>query len=211
MKRISLIICIIAAMMAPMFLHAQTPEEIVKRMTVEMEKGDSLGMSFDFVLGIPLLGDIRTTNYTLGDKLKIDMSDNNKTNITWSDGATDWEYDSEKNEVKITKAKPKENEENNGDTGLVTGVGEGYDHSFDKKTDDKTWYITCKKNKDNKDKDDPKRIDLAIAKDTFLPIYLKTKAKGIKLSMENFKLGVTEAQVTFNPADFPNAKIIDER
>lgn len=211
MKRISLIICIIAAMTAPMFLHAQTPEEVVERMTAEMEKGESLGMSFDFVLGIPILGDFRTTNYTLGNKLKIDMSDKDKKNITWSDGATDWTYDSEKNEVKITKAKPKENEENNGDTGLVTGVNDGYDLSFDKKTDDKTWYITCKKNKDNKDKDDPKRIDLAIAKDTYLPVYLKTKAKGIKISMENFKIGVTEAQVTFNPADYPNAKIVDER
>ena len=69
--------------------------------------------------------------------------------------------------------------------------------------------VSCKK--DNKDKDDPKRIDLAVSKATYLPVYMKTKAKGIKISMENFKLGVNETEVTFNPADYPNAKIIDER
>ena len=211
MKRISLIICIITAMMAPLLLRAQTPEEVVERMTQEISKGDSVGIAFDFALGIPLLGDFRTTNYSLGDKLKIDLSDKSKTKITWKDDTTDWEYDSEKNEVKITKAKSKENNDNNSDTGMVTGVAEGYDLSFDKNTDDQTWYITCKKKKDNKDKDDPKRIDLAVSKATYLPVYMKTKAKGIKISMENFKLGVNETEVTFNPADYPNAKIIDER
>ena len=116
-----------------------------------------------------------------------------------------------KNEVKITNAKPKEENTNSGDANLVTGVSEGYDLSFDKKTDDEVWYITCKKNKSNKDKDDPKRIDLAVAKADYSTVYMKTKSNGIRISMENFKIGVSEAQVTFNPADYPNAKIIDER
>ena len=119
-------------------------------------------------------------------------------------------YDSEKNELKITDAKPKE-DDNTGDKELVKGVSEGYDLSFDKKTDDKVWYIVCKKNKSNKDKDDPKRIDLAVSKADYSTIYLKTKAKGIGISMENFKIGVTEKEVTFNPADYLNATIIDER
>ena len=116
-----------------------------------------------------------------------------------------------KNEVKITNAKPKEENTNSGDANLVTGVSEGYDLSFDKKTDDEVWYITCKKNKSNKDKDDPKRIDLAVAKADYSTVYMKTKSNVIRISMENFKIGVSEAQVTFNPADYPNAKIIDER
>jgi hypothetical protein len=29
--------------------------------------------------------------------------------------------------------------------------------------------------------------------------------------MENFKVGMTEKEVTFNPADNPNATIVDER
>ena len=197
--------------MASMNLRAQTPEEVVERMNVEFRKGDSLGMSFDFVMSIPILGTFRTTNYVLGDKLKVDLSDKDKTNISWSDGTTEWEYDSEKNEVKITNAKPKEENDNAGNTSLVTGVSEGYDLSFDRNTDDKVWYIVCKKNKSNKDKDDPKRIDLAVSKTDYSTIYMKTKAKGVKISMENFKVGVTEAEVTFNPDDYPNVKIIDER
>lgn len=211
MKRISLIICLFVTMIAPTMLCAQTPEEVVERMNAEFNKGDSLGMSFDFVMSIPLLGEFKTTNYVLGDKLKIDMSDKNKKSINWNDGTTEWEYDSEKNEIKITNAKPREKDENSGNTGLVTGVSEGYDLSFDKKTDAKAWYIVCKKNKSNKEKDDPKRIELAISKADYSTIYMKTKAKGIGISMENFKIGVTEKDVTFNPADYPNAKIIDER
>ena len=211
MKRIFLIICFIGAMTASMNLCAQTPEEVIERMSAELKKGDSLGMSFDFVMSIPIIGEFKSTNYTLGDKLKIDMSDKSKKNYCWIDSTTEWEYNSETNEVKITNAKPKEENENAGNTGLVTGVSEGYDLSFDKKTDAKVWYIVCKKNKSNKDKDDPKRIDMAISKANYLPIYTKIKSKGIGISMENFKIGVTEAEVTFNPADFPGAKIVDER
>lgn len=211
MKRIFLIICFVGAVAASMNLSAQTPEEVVERMNAEFRKGDSLGMSFDFLMSIPILGEFRSTNYTLGDKLRVDVFAKDNKNINWSDGTTEWTYDSEKNEVRITKAKPKENNSNSGDKNLVTGVSEGYDLSFDKKTNDKVWYITCKKNKSNKEKDDPKRIDLAVSKADYSTIYMKTKAKGIGISMENFKVGVTEAQVTFNPADYPDATIIDER
>lgn len=211
MKHIYLIICIIGAMIASVNLNAQTPEEVVERMTTEFQKGDSLGMSFDFVMSIPILGEFKSTNYTLGDKLRIELSENGKKNISWIDSTTEWNYNSEKNEVTIKNAKPMEDKDNAGDTGLVTGVKEGYDLSFDKKTDDKAWYIICKKSKSNKDKDDPKRIDIAVSKANYQTLYLKTKAKGIGISMENFKIGVTEKQVTFNPADYPTAKIIDER
>lgn len=197
-------------MMSSMNLRAQTPEEVVERMTAKLQKGDSLGMSFDFVMSIPILGEFRSTNYTLGDKLRIEMTVKDTKSITWSDGKTDWTYDTKKNEVKITNAKPKE-DNNSGDPGLATGVSEGYDLSFDKKTNDKVWYIVCKKNKSNKEKDDPKRIDLAVSKADYSTIYVKTKAKGIGISMEDFTIGVTEAQVTFNPDDYPSAKIIDER
>ena len=197
--------------MAPMNLRAQTPEEVVERMNAEIRKGDSLGMSFDFMMSIPILGEFRSTNYTLGDKLKIELLAKDKKVTSWNDGITEWEYDTEKNEVKITNAKPRENKANSGDTNLITGVSEGYDLSFDRKTNDKVWYIVCKKNKSNKDKDDPKRIDLAVSKADYSTIYMKTKAKGIGISMENFHIGVTEKDVTFNPADYPNAKIVDER
>ena len=125
MKRSFLIICFIGAMIASMNLRAQTPEEVVERMNAELRKGDSLGMTFDFVMSIPILGEFKSTNYTLGDKLRVDLIDKDKKTINWSDGTTEWEYDSEKNEVKITNAKPKEENTNSGDANLVTGVSEG--------------------------------------------------------------------------------------
>lgn len=211
MKHIYLIISIIGVMIASVNLNAQTPEEVVERMSAEIAKGDSLGMSFDMVMSIPILGEFRSTNYTLGNKMRLEVTIQGNKNITWSDGTTDWTYDADKNEVTISNSKPKADNNNQGDTGLVTGVNEGYDLSFDKKTDDKTWYITCKKSKSNKEKDDPKRIDIAVSKADYMTVYMKTKMKAIGISMEKFKLGVTENQVTFNPADFPTAKIIDER
>ena len=198
-------------MIAPTNLLAQTPEEVVERMSAKLNQGDSLGMSFDLVMSIPIIGEFRATNYTLGDKLKIELYNDGKKNISWSDGVTDWDYDPETNEVKITKAKPKESKENSGNVGLAKGATEGYDLSFEKKTDDKVWYIFCKKSKSNKDKDDPKKMYIAVSKADYSCVYLKTKMKGIGISMENFKIGVTDKQVTFNPDDFPNAKIIDER
>ena len=198
-------------MIAPNNLFAQTPEEVVERMTAELNKSDSLGMTFDFVMSIPILGTFGSTNSVLGDKMRIEIVEKGKKNISWDDGTTSWEYDSEANEVKITNSKPKENAEKSGNMGLVKGATDGYDLSFDKKTDDKVWYIKCKKNKSNKDKDDPKRMDLAVSKADYSAIYLRTKSSGIGISMENFKIGVTEEQVTFNPADFPGVKIIDER
>ena len=211
MKRIFLIICFIGAMAASMNLRAQTPEEVVERMNTELRKGDSLGKTFDLVMSIPIIGTFRSTNSILGDKLRVEVMQNGNRFIAWTDATTSWEYDSEKNEVKITNKKPTENTDKTNDTGLVTSVSEGYNLSFDKKTDDEVWYIVCKKNRSNKDKDDPKRIDMAISKADYSLIYTKTKSKGIGISMENIKIGVTEAQVTFNPADFPGAEIIDER
>lgn len=198
-------------MIASTNLHAQTPEEVVERINTELKKGDSLGMSFDLVMSIPILGEFKSTNYTLGNKLRVEIIEDGNKHINWSDGTTEWEYDSEKNEVRITNAKPKEENENASGPGLITGLNEGYNLSFNKKTNDKVWYIDCKKSRSNKDKSDPKRIDLAVSKADYSIIYSKTTSKAIDISMENFKIGVTEEQVTFNPANYPSAKIIDER
>jgi len=215
MKRISLIICFIGAMIASINLHAQTPEQVVERMITELNKGDSLGMTFDLVMSIPILGTFRSTNSVLGDKMRLEVSEKDKRSISWDDGTTNWEYDSEKNEVEITKSKhegeDKESKEEKGDMELFQGLTEGYDLSFEKKTDDKVWYILCKKKKSNKDKDDPKQMNLAVSKADYSCIYLKAKMKGVTVSMENFKIGVTEEQVTFNAAEFPGVKIVDKR
>jgi len=214
MKRISLIICFVVAMLVPTHLHAQTPEQVVERMTAELNKGDSLGTTFDLVMSIPILGTFRSTNSVLGDKMRLEVLAKDKRSISWDDGTTNWEYDSEKNEVEITNSKHednKESKENTGDMELFQGISEGYNLSFEKKTDDKVWYILCKKSKSNKDKDDPKQMNLAVSKADYSCIYLKAKMKGVTVSMENFKIGVTEEQVTFNAAEFPGVKIVDKR
>lgn len=210
MKRIFLSICCIVALIAPTNLYAQTPEEVVQRMYTELEKGNTQDLVFDMVMSIPIIGEFRSTNSVLGDKLKTEITEKGNNSISWSDGTTKWEYESETNEVRITNAVSEENKENSGNMDLVEGITSGYDLSFEKKTDDEVWYIQCKRKRSNPDKSDPKRMYLAISKADYLPIYIQSKAKCIRISMENYRLGVTEAQVTFNPADYPNAKIIDE-
>ena len=73
------------------------------------------------------------------------------------------------------------------------------------------WFILCKKAKTNRDKDDPKRMELCIAKTSFLPIYLKTKLSMINISFEHVAIGVTEKEVGFDPNEFPEAEIVDKR
>ena len=90
MKRIYLIICFIVAIMASINLQAQTPEQVVERMTAELNKGDSLGMTFDLVMSIPILGTFRSTNSVLGDKMRLEVSEKGKMSITWDDGTTQW-------------------------------------------------------------------------------------------------------------------------
>ena len=50
-----------------------------------------------------------------------------------------------------------------------------------------------------------------VSKATYLPICLRAKASLFTFSIENYALGVTEESVTFDPAAYPNANIIDKR
>ena len=54
-------------------------------------------------------------------------------------------------------------------------------------------------------------MDLAVSKATYLPIYLRMKQSVVSVSIEKVSIGVSEKSVTFNPAEYPNAKIIDKR
>ena len=87
---------------------------------------------------------------------------------------------------------------------------EGYDVKLKKETAD-AWYFVCNKSKTNTVKDDPKKMDLVVSKTTYLPISTSVKEKGVTVTMRDFAVGVTEEQVTFDPAKYANAKIIDKR
>ena len=54
-------------------------------------------------------------------------------------------------------------------------------------------------------------MELSVSKATYLPICLRAKASLFTFSIENYALGVTEESVTFDPAAYPNANIIDKR
>ena len=209
MKKLIAIISFIALATAAM---AQTAEEIITRMEAEMSKHDeSEGTAMTMDMKIIFVGTISSRNYVLGDKMRIEaINDDGKNFVTWSDGKTEWVYDSEKNEIEITNAKPKEKSETNGDTKLFQDITDGYDVKIDKETATE-WHIRCKRSKSNPDKDAPKRMDLVVAKGTYWPVSLSTSVTAATVTMRDFSFGVTEEQVTFNPKEFPNATIIDKR
>ena len=93
---------------------------------------------------------------------------------------------------------------------MFKGITEGYKVSLVKETE-KYWYLKCKKSKSNTDKDDPKTMNLVVEKGTFNPKSLSTKMRGVTVTMRDLIYGVSEEQVTFNPAKYPDAKIIDKR
>ena len=208
MKKLLSIIFFIAMAAVAM---AQTPQEIVSRMQAEMDKHDeSEGFAMTMDVKIIIVGTISSRSYVLGDKMRIEANRDGKDFITWSDGTTDWTYDSEKNEIEITNAKPREKSETEGDTKLFKGITDGYDVKIDKETETE-WHIRCKRSRSNPDKDAPKRMDLVVAKGTYWPVSLSTSVTGATVTMRDISFGVTEKDVTFNPQDFPGVTIVDNR
>lgn len=208
MKKIIAIISFIALATSAM---AQTAEEIITRMDAEMSKhNESEGFAMTMDMKIIFIGTISSRSYILGDKMRIEANRDGKDFITWSDGKTEWSYDSEKNEIEITNAKPKEKSEAESDAKMFTGITEGYDVKIDKETPTE-WHIRCKRSKSNPDKDAPKKMDLVVAKGTYWPVSLSTSVTAATVTMRDLSFGVTEKQVTFDEKDYPGVKIVDKR
>lgn len=207
MKKIfSFIVALGWAVMA----FAQTPEEIISRMEQVMAEHEKDGIIMSMDIKIPILGTVSTTTYILGDKFKIKGTVAGADVLTWSDGKTNWTYTPKDNKVTITKTDGKKSSEKSGDTEMFSGIAEGYDVSIAGETD-KVWKILCRKSKDNKEKDDPKTMNLVVAKETFFPVSLSARMSGVTMTMRDLSYGVTEEQVTFNAADYPGAIIEDKR
>ena len=206
-KLLSIIFFVVMAVVAV----AQTPEEIISRMEAEMAKHDEKeGLAMTMDMKIPILGTFSSRTYTLGDKYRIEVSEDGKQTISWSDGKTDWTYSSEKNEIEIKKHEVKEKTETEGDAKMFSGITDGYDVKLDKETSD-SWQFLCKRSKSNPDKDAPKKMTLIVAKGTYMPISLSAKVSAITITMRDLSYGVTEEQVTFNPRNYPTATIVDKR
>lgn len=208
MKRLLAIISFIALATTAM---AQTAEEIVSRMNAEISKhNESEGFAITMDMKIILVGTISSRSYILGDKMRIEANKDGKDFITWSDGKTEWSYDSETNEIEIKNAKPKEKSDKDSNTKMFKDVTEGYDVRIDKETATE-WHIRCKRSKSNPDKDAPKRMDLVVAKGTYWPVSLTTSVTAASVTLRDISFGVTESQVTFNEKDYPGVKIVDKR
>ena len=199
----SSILCAVAAL-------AQTPQEIISRMEAEMEKHEKDGIVMTVDVKIPILGNMSTKTYALGEKFRLEASVAAVNVITWADGKTKWTYNSKDNEVVIENENPNNPTSSDGDTEMFSGIAEGYDVTLSKETD-KAWYLDCKKSKNNTDKDAPKTINLVVAKANYYPVSLSAKMSGVSVTMREISFGVTDKQVTFNANDYPGAKITDKR
>ena len=192
-----------------LFASAQTAGEIVSRMETEIDKYENDGVSMLNIVKVPVIGTIKSTAYTLGDKVRMDSEVKGVKVIVWMDKENEWTYNSKNNEVEIKKADSKKREGEN-DMEMFDGLIEGYDVTIDSEND-KAWELLCKKSKANKDKDAPKKITITVSKGTYLPINLTTKMSGLTITMQDIHFGVTEKQVTFNADDFPGITITDKR
>ena len=209
MKKVMLFILALALSVTA---FAQTAEEIVAKMDEVMEaKGiDGQNMRMTMDIKIPILGTMSTNAYVLGDKMRMEATMMGQNIITWQDGQTEWEYNAKENTITIKNQDQTKTPTEKENMELFSSATEGYDVSLSKETAD-AWYIKCKKSKSNTNQDDPKTMDLVIAKDSYMPVSLSAKIKGVTVTIRNLGFDVTEKQVTFNKADYPTATVIDKR
>lgn len=210
MKIKHVLVALVAMLLGSAGLAAQTPEEIVNRMSEQIDRGDAEGLVLDFNVKIPVVGTVNSHNKILGKKMRMEVTAKDKMSIIWTDETTKRTYDKQTNELTVEAYSPASDKSENGNMETFEGIADGYDLELQKETAD-AWYILCKKSKTNKDKDDPKKMELCIAKTTYLPIYLKAKMSMVNVSFEHVAIGVTEKDVTFDPAECPGAKIVDKR
>ena len=207
MKRI---IALLAACALAVAAFAQTPEEIINKMeeTMDQLQVDGIVMAMD--IKIPILGTMSSKAWNRGEKTRIEGEMMGFKVISWIDGDTEWEYNSKENKVRIKKHDTSKESQEQSNAKLFDAITEGYDVFLDKETAT-AWHIQCKKNRNNKAKDDPKTMDLVVAKGTYYPVSLSAKVDLITVKMYDLGFSVSEKDVTFNPADYPGVTIIDER
>lgn len=207
MKKFFLIVVALAAFVS--LGYAQTADEIIERMDKELKKGESVGTAVTFDIHIPILGQVSSRIRTLGNRSRADIDAKGEKGIIWVVKDTSWSYSPKDNEIVIELGK-KDNSSSQQGNEMLTGITEGYNVSIVKETAD-SWQLRCDKAKSNKDKDDPAKMDLVVAKKTWLPVSLKAKYKGVTVTLRDFSLGVSKKEVTFNPSDYKGVKIIDKR
>ena len=201
---------VLAAALTAFVAVAQTPEEILEKMNQAMEKGDTEGMVMTMTMKIPVLGSFPTKMYTLGGKSRAEVKAMGRQLILWEDNGTTWTYDKKSEKVTIDYDGPDSSSDAEEGLGMLNGVEDGYDLKLQKETAD-AWLIVCKKSKGNTNEDDPKKIEIAVYKGSYILKEMRASMKGVTMIINDVKFGVKEKDVTFDASQFPNATIIDNR
>lgn len=202
-------ILILLAMAFPAF--AQTPQQILEQMAKVWEEHEKEGLVITIDTKMPVVGTLSVTQYSLGNKVRMETKMLGAQLITWDDGVTEWTYTANDKKRSISIANSKLDPSKGSDADLFTdATDDGYDFSIKKETAG-SWLILCKKNKSNKDKDEPKNIEIEVSKKNYYPLSLKTKMSGITLTLRNISFGVKEDYVTFDITDYPGVEIEDKR
>lgn len=190
---------------------AQSPQQILERMAKVWEEHEKEGLVMTIDTKMPIVGTMSVKQYSLGNKMRMETKMLGAQLITWDDGVTEWTYTVKDKKGSITIEKSKVDPAEGSDADLFTdATDDGYDFSIKKETAD-SWLVLCKKNKSNKDEDDPKNIEIEVSKKGYYPLSLKTKMSGITLTMRDISFGVKEDFVTFNIKDYPGVEIEDKR
>ena len=203
-------IALLAACVLAVAAFAQTPEEIITQMEEELDKLQVDGIVMTMDIKIPILGTMSSKAWNRGEKTRIEGEIAGVKVITFIDGDTEWEYNSKENQVRIKHHDNSKVSQEESNAKLFDAVAEGYDVSLKKETATQ-WHIHCKKSRSNPNKDDPNSMDLVVAKGSYFPVSLSAKVSVINVTIRDLGFTVSEKDVTFNPADFPGATIIDER
>ena len=204
----------VAAALVSLMAWAQTPHEILEKMSRAMDHDKAVGMAMTMDMKIPILGTYSTRTYTLGDKMRMEVTAKGKKGIVWEDGNITYSYDATKNTITITEFKAQgggaSSEDDDDGLGMALSVTKGYDVKLLRETDE-YWEFRCNKRKDNTDKDAPKQIDLSVQKGSYFLREMKTSMKGVSVSMRDFSFDVTEEDVTLDISQYKDAKIVDKR
>lgn len=203
-------IALLAACALAVAAFAQTPEEIITRMEEELDKLQVDGVVMTMDIKIPIVGTMSSRAWNRGEKTRIEGDLLGEKVVTYIDGDTEWEYNSKENQVRIRRHDTTKTSQEESNAKLFDAVAEGYDVSLRKETATE-WHIRCKKSRSNTNKDDPNTMDLVVAKGTYFPVSLSAKVSLVTVTIRDLRFDVTEKQVTFDPANFPGATIIDER
>ena len=122
---------IAAALVAVFFggisLSAQTPEEIVRKMSEQLDRADAEGIVMDLNMKMPVVGSFTTHNLVRGDRMKSTVTGKGKRVIMWYDGTTNWVYDEQAGEITVSPQKQSDSQKDNSDMKAFESITNGYD------------------------------------------------------------------------------------